>query len=111
MKERINNKGKNKTQNKAKPKNEQKEKREQSVASPSARKRKKSVDSSGGEVGMSDDATGDGLPDLLVGMPYSDLRNYDAGAVAVLSGPTALSSGRLSDDQVSALLHALVGRS
>jgi hypothetical protein len=61
-------------------------------------------DFAGAAIARAEDATGDGLPDLLVGMPYSDLHTYDGGAVAVLSGPTAVGGGRLADGQVDAIL-------
>ena len=61
-------------------------------------------DFAGASLGRADDATGDGLPDLLIGMPYSDLHTYDGGAVAVLSGPSAVGGGRLAGGQVDALL-------
>jgi len=50
------------------------------------------------------DATGDGLPDLLVGIPYSDGHTYNGGAVAVISGVAAVGGGRLAEGQVDALL-------
>ncbi len=61
-------------------------------------------DFAGAALSRAEDATGDGLPDLLVGMPYSDLHTYDGGAVAVLSGPSSVGGGRLADGQVDALL-------
>ena len=63
----------------------QKEKREQSVASPSARKRKKSVDSSGGEVGMSDDAAS-------VGHSNAASKSKSAKRRKVAASPTAAST-------------------
>ncbi len=61
-------------------------------------------DFAGTALARAEDATGDGLPDLLVGMPYSDRHTYDGGAVAVLSGPSAVGGGRLADGQVDAFL-------
>lgn len=61
-------------------------------------------DFAGAALGHAQDATGDGLTDLLVGIPYSDAHTYNGGAVAVVSGVSAVGGGPLTEGQVDALL-------
>jgi hypothetical protein len=61
-------------------------------------------DFAGATLGRAEDATGDGLVDLLIGIPYSDAYTYNGGAVAVVSGVAAVSGGRLAEGQVEAVL-------
>lgn len=88
----------------------QKEKREQSMASSSVRKRKKSVDSSGGEVGMSDDAASDG--NVAVPKSKSTKRRKVAASAkkskqaSSTGGSKAKSAGLPSKEYVQSALEA-----
>ena len=64
----------------------------------------KGGDFAGSSLAAAGDITGDGRPDLLVGMPYSDQHTYNGGAVAVLSGAEAEFGSSLYSDAVTALI-------
>ena len=64
----------------------------------------KGGDFAGSSLAAAGDVTGDGRPDLLVGMPYSDQHTYNGGAVAVLSGADAEVGSSLYDNSVAALI-------
>jgi hypothetical protein len=64
----------------------------------------KGGDFAGSSLAAAGDVTGDGRPDLLVGMPYSDQQTYNGGAVAVLSGAEAEVGSSLYNDSVAALI-------
>jgi len=61
-------------------------------------------DFAGSSLAGPGDVTGDGRPDLLVGLPYSDSHTYNGGAVAVLSGASAESGQSLYNGGVAALI-------
>ena len=60
------------------------------------------TDQAGASVRCDKDATGDGIPDLMVGAPFADGPGLeDAGTVFVIEGGRTLSSGALSERATS----------